>query len=75
MEYTTKKYVNDEDGIKMKNLEASAMSKEGWKIQSENIEAGKFNGSKACCYYLICFPLVFFAGSKKGFIIDRKSVV
>ena len=42
MEYKTKKYTNNADGIYQKNQDALRLSEEGWKIDSESIQAGQF---------------------------------
>jgi len=69
MEYKTKKYINNHNGISQKNQDALRLSKEGWKIDSESIEPGKFKGGKACCLATICLPLGAAAGSTEGFVV------
>jgi hypothetical protein len=67
-EYRHLEFPNNEQGqrAKIKALEES--SKEGWRIASETITPGQFNGEKACCFFLICAPCAFLAGSKEGTI-------
>ena len=69
MEYETKKYINNPNGIRQKNQEALRLAEEGWKIDSESIEPGKFKGGKACCLATICLPLGAAAGSSEGYIL------
>ncbi|MFA6145940.1 MAG: hypothetical protein WC697_01230 [Patescibacteria group bacterium] len=49
---------------KIKTLEEE--SKKGWRVTSETISPGHFQGDKACCFFLIFAPCAFFAGSTNG---------
>ena len=69
MEFKTVKYPNNRRGIKKKNAESVRLINEGWKIQSESIEQGKFRGGDACCFGVVCLPCAFLAGSSDGYIV------
>lgn len=43
-------------------------SAQGWRVVSETIVAGKFNGGKACCLFTICAPFALLAGHKNDVI-------
>ena len=69
MEYHTVNFSNDPKGIERKNAYANEMAAQGWRIISESIQAGQIKGSQACCGYVLCAPLAFFAGRKPGQIV------
>jgi hypothetical protein len=37
------------------------MEQQGWEVVEETIQSGQFSGAKACCLWLVCFTLAFFA--------------
>jgi hypothetical protein len=67
-EYQHLQFPNTTEGQQKKVKTLESMSRVGWRITSETITPGKFNGEKACCYYLICAPCAFLAGSSDGTI-------
>jgi hypothetical protein len=62
VEYKTVKFTNDEAGIRQKNVYATRMANEGWRIASEVIESGHIKGGQACCLASICYPWKFLSG-------------
>jgi len=67
-EFKNLKFANNAKGQQAKLDALSEASKDGWTVVSETIEAGKFNGSQACCLFILCAPCAFLAGSSDGWI-------
>lgn len=65
-EYINLKFPNDATGQRMKLEALQSYGAQGWRVVSETITPGKFNGGNACCLALICLPLAFCAGSTDG---------
>lgn len=61
-------FPNTAKGQKKKTQQLSEEISLGWKIVSETISPGKFRGGDACCLFLVCAPLAFFAGTSDGTI-------
>lgn len=75
-EYISLQFANNAYGQKDKIKAIQQKSAEGWRVASETISPGKFNGGTACCLGLICLPLAFLAGSSDGYItvtLERES--
>jgi hypothetical protein len=67
-EYKTLQFPNNKKGQADKLTALQTYGAEGWKVSSETITPGKFNGGSACCLAIICLPLAFIAGSSNGSI-------
>lgn len=67
-EFKNLKFENSAAGQKKKLAALAEASKDGWSVNSETIEPGKFRGGDACCLFIICAPLAFLAGSTNGWI-------
>jgi hypothetical protein len=67
-EYMALRFPNNAKGQTEKLNAIKTYGQQGWKIASETITAGKFNGGKACCWASTgcCLPLAFTAGSTDG---------
>jgi hypothetical protein len=62
IEYYTARFANDAQGIAEKDRYARRMAAQGWKVSSELIDQGQFNGPTACCLASVCLPMGFLAG-------------
>jgi hypothetical protein len=67
-EYKTLQFKNTKSGQAAKLQALQIHGAEGWKVSSETITQGKFNGGSACCLAILCLPLAFLAGSTDGSI-------
>ena len=67
-EYQTLQFPNNAKGQTDKLSTLRTYGAEGWKVASETITPGKFNGGSACCLAFLCLPLAFCAGSQDGVI-------
>jgi predicted ATP-dependent serine protease len=68
VEYKTLHFSNDIAGQKEKNKTLNSLAKSGWRVTSETITEGGFNGEKACCLGVMFPPLALCAGNKTGTI-------
>lgn len=66
--YLTKEFPNNAYGQKKKLQTIEKLEADGWDIVEETIQPGQFDGGSACCLFLICMPLAFFA-YKNGRIV------
>ena len=67
-EFKTLQFSNTSGGQKEKTVALANLSKKGWKVVSETVTAGEFDGETACCLFLIFAPFAFLAGTKEGTI-------
>jgi hypothetical protein len=67
-EFKTLQFPNTPSGqkAKVKALEREVV--QGWRVVSETIAQGKFNGGRACFLFLICAPCALLAGRKDDII-------
>lgn len=70
IEVLTKTYSASSAGQRAKLAEKAKLTSMGWKVVDETVVQPNFSGSKACCYFIICLPLAFFA-YKNGETIVR----
>lgn len=66
--YTTREFAANAKGQHEKIETIAQFEAQGWEVVEENVLSGSFSGAKACCLWLICFPLAFFA-YKNGKIV------
>ena len=59
VEYHTLQFRNDAVGIADRNRITNDMARFGWRIQSEVVEKGNYDGKQACCFFAIFAPCVF----------------
>jgi hypothetical protein len=69
MQYVTQKFENTQQGIHQKDIYSEQLAAQGYRITSEQVEAGSYKGGQACCLFLICAPFVFLTGKKPGTIV------
>jgi hypothetical protein len=69
MEYVTQKFENTQQGLRKKDAYSRQMTAQGYRIVSEQMEAGHIKGDQQCCYFVTCLPLVFLAGRTPGTIV------
>ncbi|MGR3275434.1 hypothetical protein ACSYAD_10005 [Acaryochloris marina NIES-2412] len=67
-EFMNLQFPNNANGQAEKLQALQTYGSQGWKVASETITQGKFNGGSACCLATICLPLAFCAGSSDGYI-------
>jgi hypothetical protein len=65
-EFKTLHFPNTPEGQRLKIQTLEKESSRGWKVVSENIEAGKFKGGTACFLFALCAPLALTAGHHEG---------
>jgi restriction system protein len=69
MEYVTQKFENTRSGIAQKDAYSAKMAAQGYRIISEQAEAGHTKGGEQCCLFAACIPCVFLAGRTPGTIV------
>jgi restriction system protein len=69
MEYITQKFENTRAGLAAKDVYTRQLAAQGYRIISEQVEAGHVKGDEQCCGALICLPLIFAAGRTPGTIL------
>jgi hypothetical protein len=76
-EFHTLEFPATPDGQREKVRELREWTTKGWKIVSETIEPGKYEGCAGCCLFSICMPLVFLTPKTPGTIhvtLERDTV-
>lgn len=71
LEVITKTYSASSAGQRAKLEDKAKLMGMGWRVTDETVVQPNFSGSKACCYFIICFPLAFFAYKNNGETIVR----
>lgn len=66
--YRTRQFPNNASGQNQKLQTIEKFENDGWEVVEETIQPGQFNGGDACCLFIICAPLAFFA-YKNGRIV------
>jgi hypothetical protein len=66
--FLTKEFPNNASGQRRKLEVISKLEGEGWELVEERVQPAQFEGGSACCLFLICMPLAFFA-YKNGKIV------
>jgi len=67
-QFKTLQFENTPSGQTQKTQTLQREALQGWRVVSETITQGEFQGTKACCLFLIFPPCAFLAGHKKGII-------
>src|ERR1700728_2882160 len=68
-QYVTQKFANTREGLTHKDQYSRELAAQGFRIVSEQVEAGTYKGDEQCCLFLICAPCAFLAGRTPGFIV------
>ena len=68
-EYVTQRFENTRAGIAQKDAFSTKMAAQGYRIVSEQAEAGHAKGGEQCCLFTLCIPCVFLAGRTTGTIV------
>lgn len=66
--YQTREFTNNGSGQTKKLQVIEKLENDGWEVVEETIQPAQFEGGSACCLFLICMPLAFFA-YKNGRIV------
>jgi restriction system protein len=69
MEYVSQRFENSRAGIAQKDTFSAKVAAQGYRIVSEQAEAGHAKGEEQCCLFVICMPCVFLAGRTPGTIL------
>ena len=69
LEYVTQRFENSRAGIAQKDAFSAKMAAQGYRIVSEQVEAGHAKGEEQCCFFALCIPCVFLAGRTPGTIV------